>query len=149
MVLVTQVSYPKAMDVWMAACMIFVFGALLEYAFVNVLGRRRTRDSVYKKTDIQVGGHDPLLVSILLLLTLLHAILNCFHSESFLPRLSWSPASAMFDFCIAYRRTMMTCRWRMSPKSRSGSATCSPDRQPSTWTRHPGTCSLEASLSST
>ena len=35
-----KVSYPKALDVWYAFCMIIVFGALLEYTVVNVLSRR-------------------------------------------------------------------------------------------------------------
>ncbi|ESN99917.1 hypothetical protein HELRODRAFT_83631, partial [Helobdella robusta] len=34
------VSFTKAIDVWMATCLVFVFGAFIEYSVVNVLARR-------------------------------------------------------------------------------------------------------------
>ena len=39
--LACRVSYIKSVDVWMFTCMIFVFGALIEYCVVNVLARKR------------------------------------------------------------------------------------------------------------
>ena len=50
-----KVSYPKAIDVWYAFCMLLVFGALVEFAFVNVLVRRRTP----KKRMMPTGPYQP------------------------------------------------------------------------------------------
>ncbi|XP_062621375.1 glycine receptor subunit alpha-2-like isoform X1 [Saccostrea cucullata] len=38
-----RVSYVKAIDIWMSTCLIFVFAALIEFAYVNVLARVEQR----------------------------------------------------------------------------------------------------------
>ncbi|CAL8290009.1 unnamed protein product [Arctogadus glacialis] len=58
-----KVSYVKAIDIWMAVCLLFVFSALLEYAAVNFVSRqhkdllrfRRPHKSKQKAHDLAQG----------------------------------------------------------------------------------------------
>ncbi|XP_033742236.1 glycine receptor subunit alpha-3-like [Pecten maximus] len=47
-----RVSYIKAIDVWMSTCLMFVFASLLEYAYINVLTRKRRSKLM---TALQIG----------------------------------------------------------------------------------------------
>ncbi|XP_061183681.1 glycine receptor subunit alpha-2-like isoform X1 [Saccostrea echinata] len=56
-----RVSYIKAIDVWMSTGLVFVFAALLEYAYINVQTRRHVKSTSMKGTIRQSKG--PILPS--------------------------------------------------------------------------------------
>ena len=64
-----KVSYIKAIDIWMATCLIFVFAALVEFAYVNVLARveerkRQTvRDGKKHRLNDEENGSTPFEVN--------------------------------------------------------------------------------------
>ena len=55
---IPRISYPKAIDIWMSVCMLFVFGTLIEYAFVNALSRKQQRRTSPGNRDIELGNEE-------------------------------------------------------------------------------------------
>lgn len=51
-----KVSYIKAIDVWMATCLFFVFAGLIEFAWVNVLSRVQQRRQMTHHTSEAING---------------------------------------------------------------------------------------------
>lgn len=55
-----KVSYIKVSEVWFLGCCLFIFGSLVEFAFVNTIWRRKNNVELKK---VRLGGNrNPLLI---------------------------------------------------------------------------------------
>ena len=52
------VSFTKAIDVWMATCLVFVFGSFIEYSVVNVLARREKMNQQQQEQQQQLKSQN-------------------------------------------------------------------------------------------
>ncbi|XP_060588406.1 glycine receptor subunit alpha-2-like isoform X1 [Ruditapes philippinarum] len=52
------VSYVKAIDIWMFVCLLFVFAALLEFAYVNVLQRAKSKKTTRSEVSNEENDMD-------------------------------------------------------------------------------------------
>lgn len=50
-----RVSYTKAIDIWMATCLVFVFAALIEFAIANVLTRKGSHKGIIMKKLVMLA----------------------------------------------------------------------------------------------
>lgn len=50
-----RVSYTKAIDIWMATCLVFVFAALIEFAIANVLTRKGSHKGIIMKKLVKLA----------------------------------------------------------------------------------------------
>ena len=58
------VSFTKAIDVWMATCLVFVFGSFIEYSVVNVLARREKTRRDRKTGTTAPTGTSPIVLPV-------------------------------------------------------------------------------------
>ena len=61
---IPKVSYPKAIDIWMSMGMVFVFSALVEYAFVNALSRKHVKAGQRDKNTDHVTDKEKVLTTL-------------------------------------------------------------------------------------
>ena len=73
-----RVSYLKAIDVWYSSCMLFVFSALIEFAFVNASSRREKKalERAKKFDDVVSNSHSDTVNAIM-------SIVHLYSAESY------------------------------------------------------------------
>nr|QQY02601.1 glutamate-gated chloride channel alpha [Cryptocotyle lingua] len=68
-----RISYIKAMDLWVFACLTFVVSSLLEFAAANTIARRYARHLKTENQQIVLGDNVPVVTSVEILLKLIES----------------------------------------------------------------------------